>query len=49
MGVALKENLRASNPRENHNTHSLKENLKEGMQKIESRMKITLPAAFGLF
>ena len=31
-------NLRASDPGESHNTHSLKENLKGGIQNIESRM-----------
>jgi len=30
-------NLRASNTREDHNPHILKENLKEGMRDIESR------------
>ena len=30
-------NLRASNTKEDHNPHILKENLKEGMQDIESR------------
>jgi len=35
-------NLGASNTRENHNTHSLKENLKEGMQDIKSRMTKSL-------
>ena len=35
-------NLRASNTRGNHNTRSLKENLKEGMQNIESRMTRSL-------
>jgi len=34
--------LGASNARGNHNTHSLKENLKEGMQNIESRMTRSL-------
>jgi hypothetical protein len=31
-------NLGASNTREDHSAHSLKENLKDGMQSIESRM-----------
>ena len=35
-------NLRASDNRESHNTHSLKGNLKEGLQNIESRMTISL-------
>src|SRR4030042_5859103 len=35
-------NPRASDPGESHNTHSLKENLKEGMQNIESRMTRSL-------
>jgi hypothetical protein len=35
-------NLRASNTREDQNTHSLKENLKEGSQSIESRMTRSL-------
>ncbi len=35
-------NLRASNTREDQNTHSLKKNLKEGSQSIESRMTRSL-------
>jgi hypothetical protein len=35
-------NLRASSTREDHSTHSLKENLKEGMKSIESRMARSL-------
>jgi hypothetical protein len=35
-------NLRASDTREDNNTHSLKGNLKEGMQNIESRMTRSL-------
>ena len=31
-------NPRANDPGESHNTHSLKENLKEGIKNMESRM-----------
>jgi hypothetical protein len=35
-------NLRASDTRKNHNPHSLQENLKEGMEDIESRIAKSL-------
>jgi hypothetical protein len=41
-------NLRASNTRKSHNTHGLKENLKEGMKSIESRIMISLKTVLSL-